>query len=122
MKRRYLISALLFTACVGVALAVTAMLPPTPGVTKANLDRIEIGMTVDEVNAILGPPEWHGETNNPNLCICWVGNDGRGSVYFDTSGRISSKTWDEREQSILERISRWVWPEEMRPPKGLRDF
>jgi len=40
-KRRYLISAAVLVACVCIALGVLAMLPPRPGLTKANIDRIE---------------------------------------------------------------------------------
>jgi hypothetical protein len=54
-KRRYLISAAVLVACVGVALGVMAMLPPSP-VTRASIDRIEKGMTYAEVKAIFGEP------------------------------------------------------------------
>jgi SmpA / OmlA family len=40
----------------GVAVAIPALQPPGPGVTKANFDRIQDGMTRDEVEGILGEP------------------------------------------------------------------
>jgi hypothetical protein len=53
-QRRYLISAAILTACVCIAVSVLALMPSGPGVTKANFDRVEVGMTFDEVEAILG--------------------------------------------------------------------
>ena len=40
--------------CVGIALGVLAVLPSGPGVTKANFDRIEEGMTRAEVDELFG--------------------------------------------------------------------
>jgi hypothetical protein len=47
-KRFYLISAAILVACIGSTVGVLAMMPPRPGVTKANFDRIEVGMTVHD--------------------------------------------------------------------------
>jgi len=56
-KRRSLISAAVLAACVCIALGVLAMMPPRPGVTKANFDRIKEGMTLEEVTSIFGSKE-----------------------------------------------------------------
>ncbi len=48
---RWLLLGLLIACIVGVALVVLAWLP-RPGVNKENFDRIEIGMTRVEVEAI----------------------------------------------------------------------
>jgi hypothetical protein len=58
-KRRYLLTAAILGALIAIALCVFAMLPAQPaqpGVTKANFDRIKVGMTRTEVEAILGVP------------------------------------------------------------------
>lgn len=55
-RRRYLIYVAILAACVCIAIGVLAMLRDRPGVTKANYDRIAIGMTRAEVAAILGEP------------------------------------------------------------------
>ena len=54
MKKRYLISAGIMAASIGLVLGVLAMLPPSPGITRANLNRVQVGMTLAEVEAILG--------------------------------------------------------------------
>src|SRR5262245_40054353 len=53
MKKRYVICAAIFAACVCLALVALALLPPS-GVTKANFDLIEEGMREEEVIAIFG--------------------------------------------------------------------
>ena len=52
-KKRLLLLAILPLA-IAVMFGVLAMLPPSPGVTKANFDRIEDGMTAAEVERIFG--------------------------------------------------------------------
>jgi outer membrane protein assembly factor BamE (lipoprotein component of BamABCDE complex) len=53
-KRLLLIASLPLT--IALTLGVLAMLPPPPGVTKANFDRIQEGMTRAEVEEIFGKP------------------------------------------------------------------
>jgi hypothetical protein len=55
-KRRWVVLVGLLAVGVCLTLAVLALLPPRPGVTKANFDRIEDGMTRQEVERILGGP------------------------------------------------------------------
>jgi len=55
-KKRWILLAGILAACVCLTLAVLAMLPPRPGVTLANIERIEKGMTLAEVEKILGGP------------------------------------------------------------------
>ena len=54
MRKRVILAAGTMAGLVGVVLVVVAMLPPSPGVTRANFDRIEKGMTRAQVEAILG--------------------------------------------------------------------
>jgi len=55
-KKRWIVLAGMVAACVCLTLAVLALLPPRPGVTPANIERIEDGMTRAEVEKILGGP------------------------------------------------------------------
>ena len=64
MKRRIIILSLAFVALVGIVLGVVGMLPPRAGVTKANVDRIEKGMTKAEAQEIIGRPAT-GQINWP---------------------------------------------------------
>ena len=55
-KKWWLITAAIVVACVGLLVAIPSLLPPHPGVTKENFDRIKEGMTRAEVEASLGKP------------------------------------------------------------------
>jgi hypothetical protein len=55
-KKRWMVLVGLLAVGVCVTLTVLALLPPRPGVTQANFDRIEVGMTLEEVETILGGP------------------------------------------------------------------
>jgi hypothetical protein len=76
---------------------------PTPAgrsrVTKANYDAIRNGMTLAQVEQILGPNQTGGspggaELNNETLYIWYAGEPGSEpdiSVWFGTDGRVTSK-------------------------------
>jgi hypothetical protein len=70
-KRRALIAILTLT--IAVILGVLAMLPPRPGVTKANFDRIEKGMTLAEVEEIFGEKGFRVKGNAAEFF--WYGDD-----------------------------------------------
>src|SRR5262249_15428976 len=55
-KKRWIVLAGMLAACVCLTLAVLAMLPPRPGVTPSNIERIKDGMTLEEVEKVLGGP------------------------------------------------------------------
>ena len=53
-KKRWMVLAGMLVACVCLTLAVLALLPPRPAVTPENIERIEHGMTLEEVEKALG--------------------------------------------------------------------
>jgi len=53
-RKRLWVIAGIFVSMACLVLVTFAMLPPRPGVTKANFDRIEEGMMLEEVEAIFG--------------------------------------------------------------------
>ena len=58
-KKRLLLIGGFLAACVCLPLGVSLMMTDNgPGVTKANFDRIEEGMTEDDVTRILGRPAY----------------------------------------------------------------
>jgi hypothetical protein len=72
-------------ALVALALVITeAALGPPPGVTQPNVHRIRPGMTMQEVEALLGGP--------PALRLGrgaqWEGLDGVAVVFLDRDGRV----------------------------------
>jgi hypothetical protein len=103
-KRRLLLIASLPLA-VAVIIGVLAMLPERPGLTKANFDRIEEGMTLQEVEYIFGRPgryTWGG--------YCWQTDDGaRTFVVFDFNGDSAGhKIWEDSTESPLDKLRRWL--------------
>lgn len=111
-KRRYLISTVVIAAGVCVALAVFAMLPTHPGVTKANFDRIEKGMTRAEVEAVLGIEstplleirKWLPSTSGE----VWHHADGSSATIMFDNGRVYIMHWSESTESLTDKLHRWL--------------
>jgi hypothetical protein len=96
-----------------VTLGVLAMLPPDdrPGVTKANFDRIEKGMTLDEVEGIFGRvedmdvmPDWHG----PGRLAIWCADDGVEARITFENDCVTEKSWFPSDETIPHKIRRWL--------------
>ena len=81
MRKRLILASATVLALACIVLATLAMLPPRPGVTKANFDRIKIGMTTMEVEAIFGESTefipWPPQTGfgRGELEFLWSGNE-----------------------------------------------
>ena len=118
-KKRLLLIGGFLAACVCLPLGIAALLPPTPGVTKANFDRVQEGMTMPEVRAILG------EDSIPRLSIGddartfndrWIADDGsEARILFDcVVGQeeegyvVSSMVWHESSETPFQKICRWL--------------
>ena len=101
-RKRLLLYAAFLTACICLPLGVAAMLPAKLGVSQANLGRVEIGMTLAEVETILGK---HGEVAKFHG-FEWVGDDGDAWVFFDEDSRVTEKRWHEfpDERTLSERL------------------
>ena len=104
-KKRILLIAALPLAIV-VTFGVLAMLPPSPGVTKANFDRIQEGMTKAEVEEIFGGkgvPLWTSRE------LLWASDDGSEvEVDFGVVGCVQTKIWVSSNETILDKIRRWL--------------
>ncbi len=91
--------------------------PPRPGLTQDNYDRIEVGMTLPEVEALLGrthshlyigpiPQNWDAGEH------VWLSAE-KGhavSVMMDQTGKLqskSSKCFRDRENDPIPRLLRW---------------
>jgi hypothetical protein len=104
-KRMALLAVLPLT--IAVILGVPAMLPPDtrPGVTKANFDRIEMGMTLAEVEEIFG------REGEPCPCPPWVIWEASGgslvSIKF-VDDCVLDKEWPDSKETILDKIRRWL--------------
>ena len=118
-KRLFLIGGFL-AACVCLPLGIIAVMPPGPGVTKANFDRIQEGMTKPEVQAILGegsmPSFFHGDMHGGFMTSqTYTGADGsEASIWFagkeghEEEGCVFDKTWRESTETPFQRICHWL--------------
>jgi hypothetical protein len=86
------------------------MLPPDdrPGVTKANFDRIEKGMTLAEVQQIFGQdgegPWFPTESKNRTY---WYWDWPKVGIQF-LDNCVIEKEWHNSEETILDKIRRWL--------------
>jgi hypothetical protein len=104
-KRLLLLSILPLT--IALTLGVLAMLPPRPGVTKANFDRIEKGMTRDEVEQIFGRK---GEVARDDKTVLnWEADDGSEVFIVIWDDCILHKYWrcHDSDKTILDKLRRW---------------
>jgi hypothetical protein len=81
-----------------------------PDVTKANFERIRFGMSVEEVNKILGPPF---PVVLPALCLelngeiagskCWISREGQITVCYTEGHGVFRRTWSGKDGiSVME--------------------
>jgi hypothetical protein len=72
---------------IGVAFAIVApALAPAPGVTEANVRRIKLGMTLPEVEALLGPISWADTVLSGEVPVRWDGKAGASVVVIFSRG------------------------------------
>jgi hypothetical protein len=99
-KKRILLIASLPLA-IAVTLGILAMLPPRPGVTKANFDRIQEGMKRVEVEAILG------QVKEQDLGIdFWFGDDQSLVMIGFSDDCVFYKQWHDSHEPLLDKIRR----------------
>ncbi len=101
-KKWWIIATATIAGCIGLAFVIPALRPWRPGVTKENFDRIEIGMTRVEVDAILGPTDasWLGSP-------IWENNFGdEAYIRFSKDDCVKAKAWDEwpDDRSVFEKL------------------
>ena len=101
-KRRLHISFGILAACVCLALGVLVM-RSRPGATKANFDRIELGMTLAEVEAIIGRP-----AGSDFIVTSWMEPDRTTIRILLKDGRVSRKVFSESSGTIADMFLRWL--------------
>jgi hypothetical protein len=92
-KKWWIIATATIAGCIGLAFVIPALRPWRPGVTKENFDRIEIGMTRAEVEAILGPRA----IAFPGAMVFFEDEraDEAHIRFDDNLDRVKRKDWDE---------------------------
>ena len=114
MKRYLLLSTASLAGVACVVLLVLAVLPRN-GATKANFDRIEMGMTRADVEVIFGsagePPKLMPGTIPKMSPTCYGEQMGPGAyIYFDENDMVGAKRWHSSEAlaTIVERCREWL--------------
>jgi hypothetical protein len=108
-RKRCLIVAGLLVALICAGSTVTLLIPSMPsnqpGVTKANFDRIEEGMTLQEVEQIFGRPGTYTWS-----CYWWQADGARVFVEFDYNGASAGRKtwWEDSTEPILDKLRRWL--------------
>lgn len=113
-RRLLLIAAVPLT--IAVIVGVLALLPlgDRPGVTKANFDRIEMGMTLAQAEEIFGgkaktiEPWFGGIRDNPGAKVAvWEADDKSKAGIVFMNGCVWHKEWADSTESFLNKIRRW---------------
>jgi hypothetical protein len=107
-KRLLLLASLPLTVL--VIFGVLAMLPPRPGVTKANFDRVKEGMTLAEVEEIFGRVrDLQGASPvEGTVLMFWQETDGSWARIEFLDDRVSATVWGDSDQTIINKIRRWL--------------
>ena len=117
---------LAFAACLGVAVFWgVRLLPPRHRINPESFEKIQVGMTLEEVEAILGVPPgdyatkqhvydlWGGDGVVLGLRhrIAWAGDEGAIHVILSPEGRVSHKLWLDLcfigEVTFLDKLRGW---------------
>jgi hypothetical protein len=109
MTRRRLLLIASLPLAIAVIIGVLAMLPARPGVTKANFDRIEKGMTFAEVEKIFGQPP--AEEQWGNIFIWRIAErKGEAIVIFDNDGMVIEQRgyWRAGDETFQDKLRRWL--------------
>ncbi len=108
-KKRFLLIAAVPLA-IAVTLGVLALLPARPTVTKANFDRIDTGMTLAEVEQILGKKGELAlnETQNQDRLTVWAADDGSKAYICSSDDCVTIALWNSSNETLLEKIRRWL--------------
>jgi hypothetical protein len=131
--RLLLLASVPFT--IAMTLSVFAMLPPRPGVTKANFDRIEKGMTRAEVEEIFGgkgttwetfwmrsDADIHKEMTKAEMhemfvregkgwqrfIMRWGEDDGAQAGILIQNDCVVAKQWFDSNETFLDKVRRWL--------------
>jgi hypothetical protein len=111
MKKKGL---LLFAAIAVIAACVFVwfvVLPNRPGVTKANFDRVKVGMNLTEVVEIFGEEPTYRQFNNRGIKVrvdIWQAADGSCAYVDSNHGRVVELGWVDSTETLWDKLRRWV--------------
>jgi hypothetical protein len=122
MRKRLLIAAGLSAVLAVSALVVVWFGSPRDRISEANYARIREGMTLHEVETVLGGPEgsYTSEGNDWAMEMAllkapvghtrrtWMGDDGGIRIEFDEQERVVTQEWCPRRESFFARVRGWM--------------
>jgi hypothetical protein len=110
MTKKHLLLIASLPLTIAVMLGVLALLPPRPGVTKANFDRIENRMTRAEVEEIFGG-RGRPFLGDDESWMLWEADDGSWVTIVFRDACIADKhwqSWHDSHETVLAKIRRWL--------------
>jgi hypothetical protein len=114
--KRLLLCAACVAACIALVLVLLATLDARTGITKANYDRIQPGMTLTEVQDVFGKVgicETGTTQGAPQVCVySWENQDRSGAfLLFDNNRLLMKGQWTDSTESMWDKILRLIhWP------------
>ncbi len=112
MRKRFVLLGLLGLLAVLGAMATQWLVSLAPGITRANYQRIQVGMSLPAVENLLGG-EGAEPSNEPRARI-WSENGIAVLVTLDESGHVATKSWNDlsvlvniRQESFWDKLRRW---------------
>jgi hypothetical protein len=115
-----MVSGAILAGIAALVLGMLALLPGRPGVSKANFDRIEDGMTLAEVQAIMGrlpdivfdmPDD---EIAGRTLFVWNHADSSHASIRFN-GDKVTSKTFTPSTETFTDKLRRWLGMGERQP-------
>ena len=119
-RKRLIVVCGILASIACAAIVAYAVLPPRPGVTKANFDRIKLGMTKAEVSAIMGKLGYSEPERMSDLwCEMWqhAGLGHACEIYY-LNDSVEEMHWTDSKETASEWLLRWanrLWPRVDRP-------
>jgi hypothetical protein len=107
---------LCLVAGLAVAGIVWFVFVPRPGITIANFERVQRGMTEDEVDAILGLPgkqsndEYNQSPGKTDRLIVWDSKDVTVFVFFDKYEErvVDTQSYSNHHDTAIARVRAWL--------------
>jgi hypothetical protein len=115
---------LAYATCLGLAVFWgVRLLPPGHGINLESYDKIQIGMTLEEVKVLLKVPPGDYSTRpylrhksedrrGFNWELQWIGNDCRIGLRLDKRRKVAGHGWEEHiptgEETFFDKLCRWM--------------
>jgi len=118
MKRRWLKLLVVFAGLGLAGFLLYLWLGPSGGINRMSVLRIKVGMSHEEVNAVIGLPHGDYSTDNSHPIIglhkrggevrFWYGDNGAITVWIDDDGKVSTRDFSPASTSLFDKFYRWI--------------